>query len=196
MRWTDRTARRARPTRLRRARARARRSSRRCGTAAARRARRRRHAPLAPVASAAARGWTRRLPMGEHRRLRRSGRAAREEQRREVVDGSRSTIGDGSAATRSSKVTAPGIWCPAVAMTVWMLGTFARSTSPQLARPVGPTMTATVSTAASSRSSSGAGLAGLSGTTTAPMPSTARYDITNGGLFAHITATRSPGPMP
>ena len=66
-------------------------------------------------------------------------RAARSSAEREAT-------GAGSAVRRSSNVAASVNGWPAVPMTSRTDGTAARSTSPQLARPAGPTITAVVST--------------------------------------------------
>ncbi len=84
----------------------------------------------------------------------------------------------GSPASRSSNAMSAASEPVSVATTTCTVGTLARSTWAQAWAADGSTTTILALTVCSSRSISGAGLAGLSGTTTAPRPTAARYRST------------------
>src|SRR4029079_14495712 len=109
---------------------------------------------------------------------------------------STSTTSVGDPDARRSKSTSASGPPASVATTVRTDGTAARSTPFHAVAAAGPTITTLAPTVATSCWISGEGLCGFNGTTTAPSPSTARYDATKYMLLPQSSATRSPALTP
>ena len=113
------------------------------------------------------------------------------------ADGSTSTVpADWSLANTSSRVCAPSMPWPSVAISARTPRRVSPVTCDQVVRADGSMTTTAGWTTSSSFSISGAGLVGLSGATTAPTPTAARYATTKYGVLPHISATHSPGCSP